>query len=86
MSIAYYHGKYAIPRKRLEAWTGKQLCHCVVLFFCCFGIIDCMLFTVEYRVLLMRYGATVVCHLLLPLMNSFYKTEAAVFPMQAMLP
>jgi len=28
----------------------------------------------------MRSGTTVVGHLLLPLMNSFNKTEAAVFP------
>ena len=30
--------------------------------------------------------ASVVCHLSLPLMNSFNNTVAAIFPMQAMLP
>jgi len=34
----------------------------------------------------MRKGASVVWYLSLPLMNSFNKTEAAIFPMQAMLP
>jgi len=29
---------------------------------------------------------SVVCYISLPLMNSFNKTKAAVFPMQAMLP
>ena len=38
-----------------------------------------MLFTLENGVLLMRYGASVVWHYSLPLMNSFNKTEAAVF-------
>jgi len=33
----------------------------------------------------MHYGASVVWHLSLPLMNSFSKTEAAIFPKQAML-
>ena len=38
-----------------------------------------MLFTFENGVLLMREGASVVWHHSLPLMNSFNKTEAAVF-------
>ena len=32
------------------------------------------------RVPLMRYGASVVWHLSIPLMNSFNKTDAAVLP------
>ena len=39
----------------------------------------CMLFTFENGVLLMRQEASVVWHHSLPLMNSFNKTEAAVF-------
>ena len=39
----------------------------------------CMLFTFENEVTLMRYGASVVWHHSLLLMNSFIKTEAAVF-------
>jgi len=35
---------------------------------------------------LMRFGASVVWRLSLPLMNSFNKTEAAIFPMQSLLP
>jgi len=35
---------------------------------------------------LMREGAPVVWHLSLPLMNGVNLTEAAIFPMQAMLP
>jgi len=38
-----------------------------------------MLFTFENVVPLMRYGASVVWHYSLLLMNSFNKTEAAVF-------
>jgi len=45
-----------------------------------------MLFTFEDRVPLMRYGASVVWHHSLLLMNGFNKTEAAVFFVQAMLP
>jgi len=53
--------------------------HCVInLFFWSSGTIDC-LFTFENGVPLMRQGASVVWHLSLPLMNSFNKTEAAVF-------
>ena len=44
------------------------------------GIMDCILFTFENRVPLKRLGASVVWHLLLPLMNSFTKTEATVVP------
>jgi len=40
---------------------------------------DCMLFTFENRVLQMRLGASEEWHISLPLMNSFNKTEAAVF-------
>ena len=39
----------------------------------------CMFFTIKNAVLLMRQGASVVWHHSLPLMNSFNKTEAAVF-------
>ena len=44
------------------------------------GIMDCMLFTFENRVPLMRQGASVVWHLSLPLMNNFNKIETAIFP------
>ena len=54
--------------------------HCVVIFFWSSGIMDCMLFTFENKVPLMRQGASVVLHLSLPLMKSVNKTEAAVFP------
>ena len=54
--------------------------HCVVIFFWSSGIIECMLYTFEKRVLLMRKGASVVWLLSLPRMNSFNKTEAAIFP------
>jgi len=55
--------------------------HCVVRFFWSSGIMECtcMLFTFENRVPLMRKGASVVWHHSLLLMNSFNKTEAAVF-------
>jgi len=43
-------------------------------------IMDCMLFTFKNKVPLMRLGASVVWHLSLPMMNSFNKTEAAIFP------
>jgi len=35
--------------RRLQAWTGKQLRHCVVLFFWSFWIIYCALFTLENK-------------------------------------
>ena len=52
-----------------------------VIFFWSSGIMECtcMLFTFENGVLLMRQGASVVWHHSLPLINSFNKTEAAVF-------
>ena len=53
---------------------------CVVIFFWSTQIIDCLLFTFENRVLLMRYWASVVWCLSIPWMNSFNKTEAATFP------
>ena len=34
----------------------------------------------------MRLGVSVVCHLVLSLMNDFNKTETDIFPMQSMLP
>ena len=43
-------------------------------------IMDCMLLTFENRVPLMRWSVSVVWHLSLPLINSFNKTKAAVFP------
>jgi len=39
-----------------------------------------MLLTFENRVSLIRKRASVVWHLSLPMMNSFNKTEAVVFP------
>ena len=47
---------------------------------------DCMLFTIESRVPLMRLSLSFVWHLSLPWMNSFNKTEAVIFPVQTMLP
>jgi len=47
------------------------------IFFWSSGIMDCMLFTFGKRVPLMRYGASVVLHLSLSLMNSFNKTDGA---------
>jgi len=44
-----------------------------------------MLSTFENRISLMRWGAPMEWHLSLSLMNSFNKTEAAIFRMQAML-
>ena len=41
--------------------------------------------SVKNRVRLMRWGASVVRHLLLPLINSFNATEAPVFHMQAIV-
>ena len=63
--------------------------HCVVIFFWSSGIMECtcMLFTFENGgVLLMRQGASVVWHHSLPLMNSFNKTEAAVFSCRLCFP
>jgi len=40
---------------------------------------DCMLFTFKNSVPLMRLGAAVLWHILIPLTNSFNKTEAAIF-------
>jgi len=57
----------------------------VVIFFWSSGVMVCMLFTFITSVPLMSSGASVVWHLLLPLMNSFNKTEAAFSPMQVML-
>jgi len=48
------------------------------------GSMDCMLSTFENRISLMRWGAPMVWHLSLSLMNSFNKTEAAIFRMRAM--
>jgi len=55
--------------------------HCEVIFFWSLGIMKCtcMVFTFENGVPLMRKGASVVWHHSLLLMNSFNKTEAAVF-------
>ena len=44
------------------------------------------MFTSENKVLLMRLGASVVWHISLPLINSFNKTETAIFLKQAVLP
>ena len=55
--------------------------HGVIIFFWSSGIMECtcMLFTFENGVWLMPYGASVVWHHSLLLMNSFNKTDAAVF-------
>ena len=62
--------------------------HCVVIFFWSSGIMECtcMLFTFENGVLLMRWGASVVWDHSLLLMNSFNKTEAAVFSCRLCFP
>jgi len=67
--------------KKVNLKSRPVLHHCVVIFFWSSGIMDCtcMLLTFENGVLLMRYGASVVWHHSLLLMNSFNKTEAAVF-------
>ena len=70
------------PRHGVAAVKYRPvLHHCVVIFFWSSGIMECtcMLFTFENGVPLMRQGASVVWHHSLPLMNSFNKTEAAVF-------
>ena len=54
--------------------------HCEVIFFWSSRVMDRMLLTFENKVPLMRYGASVVWHLSLPLMNSFIKTKVATFP------
>ena len=54
--------------------------HCEVIFFWSSGIMECVLITFENRVQLMRYGTSVVWYNLLPLINSFNKTEAAGLP------
>jgi len=55
--------------------------HCVVIFFWSSVTMECtcILFTFDNGVLLMRLGASVVLHHSLLLMNSFNKTEAAIF-------
>ena len=58
--------------------------HCAVMFFWSSGIMECVLFTFQNGVPLMRLGASVVWNLLLPL-NNINKTEAALFSIQAML-
>ena len=63
------------------AKSRPVLHHCVVIFFWPSGIMECtcMLFTFENGVSLMRQNASVVWHHSLLLINSFNKTEAAVF-------
>jgi len=63
------------------AKSRPVLHHCVVIFFWPSGIMECtcMLFTFENGVPLMRQNASVVWHHSLLLINSFNKTEAAVF-------
>ena len=81
----YLSQKFAIPFAMLIYLVYLTYCpvlhHCVVICFWFSGIMECtcMLFTFEKRVPLMRYGSSVVLHHSLPLMNSFNKTEAAVF-------
>jgi len=60
-----------------------DLHHCVVLFFWAFGIMDCIYLhlTIEFRSSTSN-GSSVF----FSLMNSFNKTDAAIFPMQNMLP
>ena len=51
--------------------------HCVVIFFWSSEIMDCMLFT--FKNSSYARGTSVVQNLLLLLMNSFHKTDAAFF-------
>ena len=57
--------------------------HCGVLYFSGpHGLwINCMLFTLEKE-----FRSCAKGHLSLPLINSFNKTESAIFPMQTMCP
>jgi len=68
--------------------SRSVLHHCVVIFFWSSRIMEyiCMLFTFENGVALMRWRGSVVWHHSLLLMNSFNKTEAAVFSCRPMLP
>ena len=71
--LTYYTACVAAVKSR------PVLHHCVVILFWSSGIMECMIYTFQNRVPLMRQGASVVWHISLPLMNSFNKTEAAVF-------
>jgi len=60
-----------------------SFCIYIFLFLRDYGL---YLFTFENRVPLMRYGASVVWHLSLSLMNSLNKNEAVIFLIHAVLP
>ena len=51
--------------------------HCVVIFFWSLRIMGCMLFTFEKWRFSYAPGASVLCHISLPLINSLKKTKAA---------
>ena len=53
---------------------------------CVFSLVDDGLCVLDKRGQLIHQGASVVWHISLPLMNSFNKSDAAIFPMQVMLP
>jgi len=61
-----------------------ELHHCVVMF----SLLDNRLYVVYILKKSFAHALweSVVGHLSLPLMKSFNKTEAAIFPMQTMLP
>ena len=67
----------ALSTQKYKRWFKRS----VVIFFWSSDIMECTctLFTFENGVPLMRQGASVVWHKSLLLMNSFNKTEAAVF-------
>ena len=72
-NITYYSACVAAVKCR------PVLHHCVVIFFWSSGIIDCMFVYIWKWSSAHALGASVVWHHSLPLMNSFNKTEAAVF-------
>ena len=81
-SVSMYTTQYTKHVACVAAVKSRPvLHHCVVIFFWSSGIMDCacMLFSFENGVPLMRQGASVVQHHSILLMNSFNKTEAAVF-------
>jgi len=55
--------------------SHSVLHNCAVVLFWSSVIMDCFLFTFENRVPLMLFGASVVWHTSLPLMNSFKKSR-----------
>ena len=59
--------------------------HCAVIIFCASEIMDCICLHLKNNSA-HAHGASVVWNILLPLVNTFNKTEAATFLMQVVLP